>query len=1029
MRLVHGLLAFTLALALGACNEERPATNEELKSELGLLDQDSQFMATVQLQNPALLSSSQFDGARHLVDPQLRSAIVAEQRAFIQELRYMSPQVRVLHQYQMVLNGMTVLLPSKYRDRFDELTQSRGVSSFKPRLFGRPKVSRGDRLRAVWGDESSVAFIKAPEFHQRFQAKGEGIRVGVIDTGIDYTHSMFGGSGDVADYDSNDPTTVSDQAFPTAKVIGGYDFVGDDFDSSSEEWDIRLPKPDSDPLDLGGHGSHVAGTIAGKGDGEQTYDGVAPEASLFALKVFGTWGSTSDAVVIAALEYAADPNNDHNPEDKLDVVNLSLGSSFGAPNSLYDVAIRNLSLGRTVAVISAGNSGDVPYIVGSPSTAKEAISVAASVDAMDHNWKIPAIMAAGADQEPRKLPFREAAISVSVEGYDEPNELVYIGYANSPVDEPVKTQLQGKYALITRGLNPFCEKAQVAQNAGAAGFIVFNNVAGSPFGMGGDCFFDIPGVMVSKDDGEWLLSQIEAGGASVVLDSGVTIEFPEEVDKIASFSSRGPRSIDSLLKPEITAPGVSIISAAVGGGSRAAFMSGTSMSAPHIAGVAALLRQVKPLDTVQQTKARMMSQAKILNDESGFPYPLSRQGAGRVNVLKAGMSVLTAYPEAVTLGQINSSSKGWVNIAVRLQNHDDEDLSLNISPKAYTSDIAFDFPSEVRVPAFGGAWVRGRMKVRPSINDARVAEMHGLLVMSRGGESVLQVPVHGVRVKVANLVARKLHVESSPVDAAGAPAATRIQNESRHHGVALPFNILSKDERQPANGNSALRSFCDLESLGYRILEEWDGSGVKKYLDFAFKTYAPISDWSFCAPSLYIDVSGDGQAEFEMYGGAVSTDSMTMETIDESSAMLLDARKARAIRAAFDANYAPGKVLDYSNAVLDLQAFRVFNFSSISVLRLSLDGLGPEWRSLKVLGAVAGDFADDWGEIALDPFESSFFDFTRQMEVRSEDYEDLSLTKGEGEESLVLYYPHNSGSFSIKEKDKQSQVLKTRYRF
>ena len=161
--------------------------------------------------------------------------------------------------------------------------------------------------------------------------------------------------------------------------------------SGSLDFDTQVPKPDPDPLDESGHGTHVAGTVAGIGDGINTYNGVAPGATLHALKVFGISGSTTDSVVIAAMEYAADPNKDLDSSDRLDVVNLSLGGGYGSPNSLYDVAVKNLANGGTISVIAAGNSGDSPFIVGSPSTAAEALSVAASVDAMDHNWKSPAI--------------------------------------------------------------------------------------------------------------------------------------------------------------------------------------------------------------------------------------------------------------------------------------------------------------------------------------------------------------------------------------------------------------------------------------------------------------------------------------------------------------------------------------------------------------------------------------------------------------------------------------------------------------
>ena len=123
---------------------------------------------------------------------------------------------------------------------------------------------------------------------------------------------------------------------------------------------------------------------------------MAPDAHLFALKVFGDLdGSTSDTVVIAALEYAADPNGDLDPADQLDVVNLSLGGDYGKPHDLYGQAVGNLVRGGTLVVAAAGNSSvdnsDLnDNIVSSPSTASYALSVAAGIDDLEHNWKFPA---------------------------------------------------------------------------------------------------------------------------------------------------------------------------------------------------------------------------------------------------------------------------------------------------------------------------------------------------------------------------------------------------------------------------------------------------------------------------------------------------------------------------------------------------------------------------------------------------------------------------------------------------------------
>ncbi|NLN69821.1 MAG: S8 family serine peptidase [Chloroflexi bacterium] len=208
---------------------------------------------------------------------------------------------------------------------------------------------------------------------------GEGITIAIIDTGIDYTHATFVDSGDSADYSAdysaNDPKIVEYGTFPTSKVIGGYDFAGSNYDAGGN-WGSPIPDPDPDPLDENGHGTHVASIAAGLGTDFGA--GVAPGAKLYALKVFGKVGSTN--LVLHAIEWAMDPLGQGNLDHPVDVINLSLGSSWGPAdtNDPKFIAIENATSIGVVVVAAAGNSGNSTYIVSSPSTADSAISVAAS---------------------------------------------------------------------------------------------------------------------------------------------------------------------------------------------------------------------------------------------------------------------------------------------------------------------------------------------------------------------------------------------------------------------------------------------------------------------------------------------------------------------------------------------------------------------------------------------------------------------------------------------------------------------------
>ena len=192
----------------------------------------------------------------------------------------------------------------------------------------------------------------------------------VLDSGIDYMHAEFGGSGNVADYEANDPSIIEPGTFPTAKVIGGYDFVGGDWYGSTGPAEA----PDPDPLDAGsdgGHGTHVADIIGG-------LNGVAPGVSLYAVKVCSSVSTACSGIaLIQGMDFALDPNGDGSVDDHVDVINMSLGSDYGtAIDDDLSQAVEIATAVGTLTVASAGNGADKPYVVGTPSVAPTALSVA-----------------------------------------------------------------------------------------------------------------------------------------------------------------------------------------------------------------------------------------------------------------------------------------------------------------------------------------------------------------------------------------------------------------------------------------------------------------------------------------------------------------------------------------------------------------------------------------------------------------------------------------------------------------------------
>jgi uncharacterized repeat protein (TIGR01451 family) len=581
---------------------------------------------------------------------------------------------------------------------------------------------------------SSVPFIGTPNVWANTiglpaGADGTGIRIGIIDTGIDYLHADFGGTGALATYQAESTATANFTtagSFPTAKVVGGTDFAGDAYTGTN------APVPDANPMDCNGHGSHVSGTAAGFGvtssgatftgpydANTSTYTplriepGTAPKASLYALRVFGCMGSTS--LTVQAIDWAMDPNGDNDLSDHLDVINMSLGSSFGSVLNTSSIASDNAALAGVIVVTSAGNSSDTFFISGAPGAASRAIATAASVD--------------GGEAAPIVQVSSPAAIAgsylaagalfgpvLTASGTPPGPHNVVIALDPADVAGPLTTDgcspftnaaaVAGNIALIDRGTCGFTVKVKNAQNAGAVGVIIADNAPGTPpAGLGGsDPTITIPAVRVTLADGNTLKANI----ASL----NVTLLGPSGADTVASFSSRGPRRIFGSplrLKPDIAAPGLNITSVQTGhtcttqtgctgladpsgfqAGNQTLIISGTSMASPHMAGIMALLRQIHPDWSVEELKALAMNYA--VHDTTLFPnatppkFGPSRVGAGRVDPSKSAVGSVIAF---------NAEDAGLVSVTfdpevVGTVTQTKKIRVVNKGTTSQTYDLAFD---------------------------------------------------------------------------------------------------------------------------------------------------------------------------------------------------------------------------------------------------------------------------------------------------------------------------------------------------
>jgi subtilisin family serine protease len=570
---------------------------------------------------------------------------------------------------------------------------------------------------------TSVPWVGAPVVWEKYKVKGEGVRIGIIDSGIDYTHANFGGPGTPAAYAANNPNIIEPGSFPTKKVVGGYDFAGHTYDA---DVDGSVPEPDPDPLDGNnpdnpgnGHGSHVAGTAAGFGVEGKIGPGVAPAAKLYALKVFGDLGGSTN-LVSDAIEWALDPNHDGNMRDHLDVINMSLGSDYGDPNDPSAISADNAAKLGIIVVTSAGNAGSAPYVVSSPGVAPHVIETAAVTpggrDYSRVKVNAPADLAGFKNNLEGSSPVTVASIS--------PFTGTVVNAANDgstlPNDGCTKftnpTEMKNNIALVIRGTCDFVVKAANAAEAGAKVLIVYNDGADptrvDPIVMALDTA-TIPGVMISSTDGMALAGAATATASSPV---NVTLDVapdPTKDDQIATFSSRGPGHGGSTFKPDISAPGVSIVSTGVATGNGTENLQGTSMASPHVAGAAALLHELHPRLKPDAIKALLQNSTVDANKSA--ETSLARQGVGSLRVSNAADLSSYASPGGISFGRLNPVLPDIQTETVTLTNMENRTRVFKGTTRTQQTypGVTVSCPSTVVVPRNGSAKFQVRLAFNP----------------------------------------------------------------------------------------------------------------------------------------------------------------------------------------------------------------------------------------------------------------------------------------------------------------------------
>ena len=801
-----------------------------------------------------------------------KNSVRSQQDAFLARVRQLDPSVRVIGRVQLVANAVFVdvdaaVLPTLAQD--SRVLRIAPVADYEMDL------------------SETVPYIGASAVHDAGY-DGSHVSVAVLDSGIDYLHAALGGSGNPADYAANDPNVIEPGTFPTAKVVGGYDFVGSDWPTFGPE------APDPDPLDDGpgaGHGTHVAHIIGGVG-------GVAPGVNLYAVKVCSSVStSCSGIALIMGMEFAVDPNGDGKTRDHVDIVNMSLGSQYGQPfDDDLSYAVDQATKLGVLTVAAAGNGGDKPYVNGTPASAATALSVAqTSVPSAFLNFmrvNSPASIAGDylAIFQPWSAPLTSAVTG----------PLQYADGAGGNLDGCAAFaagSLTGKIVLVDRGVCSFSIKiSNIAAGNGLAGIIGLV-APGDPFegGFGGGTP-TIPGFMIDQTNSNLLKANL-AGGVSITFDPAIGIPL---VGTMVGSSSRGPQHEEfTLIKPEIGAPGASV-SAIAGTGTEEGPFGGTSGATPMVAGSAALLidkyggsnrfvfsHGLAPIET----KALLMNNAEtniINNPLLGDLAPITRIGGGEVRVDRAINAPVAAWDVlglsgAVSFGYVDvSSNKVTLYRMVRVHNFGSSKQTYTITPTfRFANDqasgaVTVSAPSKVVVKR-GDTFFMVKMTIDGALlpnnymssggdgaNPATLTanEFDGYLVLSNAHHT-FQIPWHVLPRKDAKVV----------------PSATTLDPNSSYQVIGLDnqgvgtaqndaYSLIAVSDNLPEGGWGEAMPTPDIRAIGVNTFPVPAGycSANPSFLwAFAINTWERQQHLVPVEHDIYLDTNQDGTDDYVVF--------------------------------------------------------------------------------------------------------------------------------------------------------------------
>ena len=676
--LLAGLAACILAPAVPAApSDANPAARPRQDTSSALVQLAADPLATAARTRPA--PGRKIDFSSNNVRS-YRAQLAAMRNDYKAWLRANAPQARVTGEFDISLNAVAVELNGA---TLAQISATPLVKNAQYQGLYYPTIADPDlalisatQAWAVGGGPANA---------------GNGVKVAVVDSGIDVTHPCFDDAGYPAQAKAGPPALTNNKVI-VAKVFSN-----------------RTPSLRYTPEAINPHGTHVAGTLACNHLTPMTvegavipYDmsGVAPRALLGNYNVFpGETGSARSEDILNALDAAY--------ADGFDVANMSLGGGSNGIQDLLTVAVDNLDLANMVVAVAAGNTGPGLFTIESPGLAARALTAGGST--VPHYLGTP-VTVSGTTYGALAGEFATVAADLAA-----PLGVVAGGVNGLSDACAALPSLAGKIALVSRGTCSFSTKIRNAQAASALAVIVANNAPGDPIPMGQDGTPNQPtiaGYMVSRDDGQALKG---LDGATTTIGAGHVYVATVNGDIMYGSSSQGPTDVDFRVKPDVVAPAQSVLSSIPHSACATppcfAFFSGTSMATPHLAGSAAFLRGLYPdwsaadiRSAVVNTAERgvLKRSANILQLENN----VNIAGAGRENLLNAANADVVLSPVSVSFGAVPSGSGQARTAQVTLRNTGSSTGTWTLGTSGGDATVAFSVSAaSVTIPAGESATV------------------------------------------------------------------------------------------------------------------------------------------------------------------------------------------------------------------------------------------------------------------------------------------------------------------------------------